>query len=114
MHRAGKPLSLLCLVDENGKISQSELESIMHRTLGVDCPGPIALQHIMESVDKDHSGSIEFDEFITLMTDETYLRPGKDEMREAFDMFDQDSNGFVSASELRAVMASLGKFTLSC
>jgi calmodulin len=32
-----------------------------------------------------------------------------EELREAFKVFDKDGNGFISASELRSVMASLGE-----
>ena len=33
----------------------------------------------------------------------------EEEIREAFKVFDKDGNGFISASELRTVMTSLGE-----
>lgn len=67
------------------------------------------IKSIIASVDKDHSGSVKFDEFLDLMTDDEYSGSSKSEMREAFAMFDQDRNGFICASELQSVTESLGK-----
>ena len=38
-----------------------------------------------------------------------YLYPSEEEIREAFRVFDKDGNGFISAAELRHVMTNLGE-----
>ena len=63
------------------------------------------LQEILKEIDKDNSGSIEFDEFVELM-ERTFTQP--DELLEAFSIFDKDGSGKISLSELGQVMESLG------
>lgn len=80
----------------------------MHSTLGSTCPGPNRVRLVFQELDKDNSGSISFEEFLTLITDKKFQDSGKDELRETFDMFDKDQNGYICDSELRTVMDSLG------
>uniref|UniRef100_A0A5B7BEG3 Putative calcium-binding protein CML18 n=1 Tax=Davidia involucrata TaxID=16924 RepID=A0A5B7BEG3_DAVIN len=92
----------------DGKISVSELRAIL-KALGTDT-SPDELQRIMSEIDKDGDGFIDLKEF----TD--FHRGGSDgdgsstkELREAFDLYDRDKNGLISASELHAVLKSLGE-----
>jgi len=67
------------------------------------------VQAIISSVDADGSGEIEFDEFLTLMSDPRFNDLAKDEHRQAFEMFDKDGNGQISVAELKAAFKMLGQ-----
>lgn len=85
----------------------------MKRVLG-DVP---LLKHqvesIIRSVDADNSGTIDFDEFLILMSDPKFNDLAKDEHRQVFEMFDKDGSGHISVAELKDTFRSLGKFLLN-
>ena len=62
---------------------------------------------IIRHVDADNSGTIDFDEFLTLMSDPKFNH--KDENREVFNMFDKDGNGYISAAELKTAFRNIGQ-----
>jgi len=82
----------------------------MRGVLGDDPLLKDQVQTIIRSVDADDSGTIDFDEFLTLMLDPRFKDLAKDEHREAFEMFDKDSNGHISIAELKDAFRGLGKF----
>ena len=49
------------------------------------------------------SGEIDFDEFLTLMAAKQANMTMEDELRSAFNVFDQDGSGYISAQELKQV-----------
>ena len=55
------------------------------------------------------NGTIDFPEFLTMMARKMKDADTEEEIREAFRVFDKDSNGFISAAELRHVMTNLGE-----
>jgi len=65
---------------------------------------------IIKSIDADGSGTIDFDEFLTLMSDPKFNDLAKDEHRQAFEMFDKDGSGYISVAELKGAFRDLGKF----
>ncbi|KAI0275835.1 putative calmodulin [Russula aff. rugulosa BPL654] len=64
---------------------------------------------MINEVDADGNGTIDFSEFLTLMARKTRHIDSEEEMKEAFNGFDKDGNGFVSVAELRLVMTSIGE-----
>ena len=55
------------------------------------------------------NGTIDFSEFLTMMSRKMKDTDSEEELREAFRVFDKDGNGFISAAELRHVMTNLGE-----
>ena len=53
--------------------------------------------------------TIDFPEFLTLMSRKMHDTDTEEEIKEAFRVFDKDGNGFISAAELRHVMTNLGE-----
>ena len=82
----------------------------MKGVLGADVPKD-EIEAIIRSVDADDSGTIDLDEFLTLMSDPRFNDPTKDEHREVFKMFDKDGNGQISVAELKEAFRNLGEFT---
>ena len=73
------------------------------------------LKDMINVVDTDGSGTIDFPEFLTMMTRKARNIVDvydEKEIREAFEAFDKDGNGYISAAELRHVMNNLGRHPL--
>ncbi|XP_048231076.1 probable calcium-binding protein CML23 [Ricinus communis] len=73
------------------------------------------VQCMMQEFDKDGDGYIDLDEFVDFIQRGGLDGGGGDapsggnkELKDAFDMYDIDKNGLISASELHAVMKILG------
>jgi calmodulin len=77
------------------------------RSLGQN-PTEAELQDMINEVDADGNGTIDFPEFLTMMARKMRDTDSEEEIKEAFKVFDKDGNGFISAAELRHVMTNLG------
>src|SRR3989338_3689092 len=93
--------------DGDGTITAEELGLVL-RELGQN-PSQAQLNEMIKGVDKDGSGSIEFEEFLQMCQQKTDANGEEEELRAAFKVFDRDGNGFISAQELRGVMQNLGE-----
>jgi len=78
------------------------------RSLGQN-PTEAELQDMINEVDADGNGTIDFPEFLNLMARKMKDADSEEELKEAFRVFDKDQNGFISAAELRHVMTNLGE-----
>jgi len=94
------------LTDGDGTITTRELGTVM-RSLGQN-PTEGELQDMINEVDADGNGTIDFPEFLTMMARKMRDTDSEEEIKEAFKVFDKDGNGFISAAELRHVMTNLG------
>jgi calmodulin len=90
-----------------GCITTKELGTVM-RSLGQN-PTEAELQDMINEVDADGNGTIDFAEFLNLMARKMKDTDSEEELKEAFRVFDKDQNGFISAAELRHVMTNLGE-----
>ncbi|GMI66195.1 calmodulin like 23 [Hibiscus trionum] len=96
----------------DGKICRDELKSIIS-ALSSQPPSSGEIDQIMMVMDKDGKGYIDLDEFIAFQgitgTDGDDNRIGNEELKDAFDFYDLDKNGLISANELHAVLKRLGE-----
>ena len=91
-------------VDGNGAISTEELGEVM-RSLGQN-PTEAGLRDLIKEIDVDLSGTIDFEEFKTLMIAKVGDRQSR--LKLAFSAFDEDGSGEITAVELRTVMTQFG------
>ncbi len=94
--------------DGSGEISVSELRLVL-KSLGKSATDQ-ELARLIKEHDKDHSGKMEFDEFVDFVRSElSDLSRTERAIKMAWDAFDADASGFVSAAELKRVMCLLGQ-----
>ncbi|XP_060523392.1 calmodulin-A-like isoform X2 [Cylas formicarius] len=93
--------------DEDGTITMAELGVVM-RSLG-QRPTETELRDMVNEVDQDGNGTIEFNEFLQMMSRKMKEADGEEELKEAFRVFDKNNDGLISNIELRHVMTSLGE-----
>jgi calmodulin len=77
------------------------------RSLGQN-PTEAELQDMINEVDADGNGEIDFPEFLTMMARKMKDTDSEEEIKEAFKVFDKNGDGKISAAELRHVMTSIG------
>jgi len=63
---------------------------------------------MINEVDADGNGEIDFPEFLTMMARKMKDTDSEEEIKEAFKVFDKNGDGKISAAELRHVMTSIG------
>ncbi|KAL5722019.1 hypothetical protein ACHQM5_005590 [Ranunculus cassubicifolius] len=93
----------------DGKISKSELGNVLS-ALGSHT-SEAELQQMMEEIDKDGDGFIDLNEFAEFHkgNGDDCVEDGIKELQDAFNMYDKDQNGLISASELHLVLHCLGE-----
>ena len=92
-------------VEQDGHITIKELVQFM-QTLGKK-PTESEIMDMINAVDSDGNGSIEFSEFLNAMTTKMCQIPNDDELREAFHIFDKECSGYIGVDQIRVVMLDL-------
>ena len=67
------------------------------------------LNDMIAQDDYDGNGTMDFPEFLSLMVKKMKDTSSDEKILDVFKSFDKDGNGYVSASELRSIMMSLGE-----
>lgn len=97
------------LFDKNGDgfISAKELGVLM-RTLGRN-PTEDEILNIMNEIDVDHNGKLDFSEFTVMMKDKLTQEDLELEIKQAFRVFDRNGDGFISKAEFKHCMMHFGE-----
>jgi len=93
--------------DGDGTISEKELGTVM-RALGLN-PTEEELTQMVQEVDTDGNGEVDFDEFCSMMIRRMEDEDGDEEILEAFQVIDRDGDGFISEADLKDLMTNLGE-----
>jgi len=96
--------------DGGGDISTAELGTVM-KMLGQN-PSREELDEIIEEVDEDGSGSIDFEEFLVMMVrllKEDQAGKSEEELAECFRVFDKNGDGMIDRDEFALIIRSTGE-----
>ena len=91
----------------DGTITTKDLGTVI-RALGKN-PTEAELQDIINEVDPNGDGTVDFPSFLTIMARKMKDQDTEEDIIEAFRVFDKDGNGTISAAELRHVTTNLGE-----
>ncbi|MCO5553057.1 hypothetical protein L7F22_006578 [Adiantum nelumboides] len=93
--------------DGSGTIDARELQVAM-RALGFEA-GEEEVKQMIEDVDKDKNGSIDFDEFLHMMTNKMGERDTRGELRKAYSLFVSEKNGRITFDRLKQLAREVGE-----
>lgn len=87
--------------DRSGDIDNKEFKNLIN-TLGWGISDAKILE-LMKEVDKDGSGTIDFEEFEKMMNNYQFTKdsPISQHLESAFNLYDKDSDGFISADDFK-------------
>ncbi|CRK97025.1 CLUMA_CG010331, isoform A [Clunio marinus] len=94
-------------LDKDGLITTRELGTVL-RQLGQN-PTEAEILDMIKDIDKDSTATISFKEFTMLMENRMNIATDPDDILDAFNVFDVNGNGLISANELRHVATNLGE-----
>ncbi|GFQ06396.1 calmodulin-like protein 3 [Phtheirospermum japonicum] len=90
----------------DGRITKQELNDSLEN-MGIFIPDK-ELSAMIDKIDINGDGCVDIGEFETLYQNIMDERDVEEDMREAFNVFDQNGDGFITVDELKSVLASLG------
>jgi centrin-3 len=93
--------------DKSGSIDYHELK-VAIRALGFDVKKE-EVRRILAEVDREGTGTIEFPEFLSIMTEKISARDPDEEIAKAFHLFDEDGSGVITLKNMRRVARELGE-----
>jgi centrin-1 len=94
--------------DGSGGIDAEELKAAM-KALGFTDTSSSHVQEMMQGVDKDKDGHIDFDEFLGMMTSKMQSRSPQADVLKAFTLMDIDTKGVLTFKDLKRVALQLGE-----
>ncbi len=102
-----KEVFMLFDKDEDGVITFPEINMIM-KSLGQRPSDEELLQMVREVSEDRMYDTIEFNEFLQMMSYQQRRELGQDKLKDAFKIFDKDDDGIIAVEELRGIMKNLG------
>merc|ERR1712057_48093 len=93
--------------DASGQIDVRELKAAM-RALGFEVKNE-ELKKMVQDVDNDSNGTIEFGEFLQMMTGKMGEKDTREDIEKVFKLFDDDNTNKISFRNLARVAEELGE-----
>jgi len=111
----------VCALSASRPALEQSKEKLFLRTLTLPaCPASVLsalgfepkkeeVKKMVADIDKDGSGTIDFEEFLAMMTVKMSERDSREEIMKAFRLFDDDETGKISFKNLKRVAKELGE-----
>ena len=95
--------------DKSGEIDTDELKQALSN-LGIDAKNQ-TLQNMINDIDKNQSGTIDFDEFIDMMTAKMSDKDTREDLKKVFDLFlgDDEKADKIELKHLKRVAKELNE-----
>eukprot|EP01038_Epipyxis_sp_PR26KG_P007543 gene7543-10278_t len=93
--------------NKTGSIDLHELKVLM-RALGFDVKKPEVIK-MVHDVDPNNVGSVDYEQFLEIMAERYASRDPEEEIRKAFQLFDDDHSGKISLKNMKRVARELGE-----
>ena len=87
-----------------GVLTYKEISNVL-RSLNL-APSEEEIKEMIDEVDLDGNGEIDFEEFVTLMNRRSKQTDMEEELFNAFKVLDKEGNGLISITELRHLMGN--------
>lgn len=97
--------------DGSGTIDRDELKRLLE--FAGQAPTNDELTEMINIIDVDGTGDINFPEFVTLMAHKMATETSNETLQSAFNVFDTDGSGVISAEEFHRVIHNLGETSIS-
>ncbi|CAF0978704.1 unnamed protein product [Didymodactylos carnosus] len=103
---------MLCY-QTNPDIETIRFKDIVELRVVLDSMGIVSTEEdlldMIREVDEDQSGSVSFDEFVSMVKNAVDKnKSSREELFRAFQVFDIDQNGFITLEELRTTLIAFG------
>jgi len=93
--------------DRDGRLSVDEVSKVF-KTLGV-AAGDDSVKRMIERVDANKSGAVEFGEFVIVMQHQPKTPREDARLLAAFKIYDINNDGYITKQELQTVMEQCGE-----
>ena len=94
-------------LEGSGKLQTSELKSFF-RSLGQQQYNDAEIQEMIQEVDTDENGTVDFPELLTLLARKMKDQDTEEQLMQAFKIFDKEGVEGISVEDLGRVMVNLG------
>ena len=94
-------------LEGSGKLQTSELKSFF-RSLGQQQYNDAEIQEMIQEVDTDENGTVDFPELLTLLARKMKDQDTEEQLMQAFKIFDKEGVEGISIEDLGRVMVNLG------
>ena len=91
--------------DKSGSIDSKELKEAL-KNIGLTTENA-TLNNIMESLDADHSGTVDFDEFFDLLSSKATIGESEADLKKVFELFTGNKSDYIDFDTLKQISKEL-------
>ncbi len=97
--------------DKSGSIDSKELKEAL-KNIGLTTENA-TLNNIMESLDADHSGTVDFDEFFDLLSSKATIGESEADLKKVFELFTGNKSDYIDFDTLKQISKELSDLNMT-